>query len=238
MLVKNWMTEDIITVNKDDSLATAVNLFRRHDIHILPVVKGDTALGIISASDIKQETDLFSTLPTVRAPDKTVPERTVAEFMVTDVITIFFDHTVEETAEILIKNNISSAPVINHNQKLVGVITQTDLLRAIVTFTGASRRGILFAFIIDDRKGSINNLTDVINKHGARIASILTTDEATPKGYFRAYIRMFGIDRFKLRALTEELKKKASLVYMIDRLEIRKESTREQPVQPERINVL
>ena len=223
MLVKNWMTQDIATVRSDDSLSTAVNLLRLHDIHILPVVNHNTVLGIISASDINQESNIF-------LPLSSAPEKTVAEFMVRDFITVFFNHTVEETAEILMKNNISSVPVIDHDQKLVGIITRKDLLRAFVIVTGADRRGILFAFIINDQRGSIRNLTDTIHNNNARIASVFTTHENAPKGCLLVYIRMFGIDRFKLRILTEELKGKASMVYMIDRPEVRKEYTQKQTV--------
>ena len=238
MLVKNWMTEDIITIKTDESVATAVNLFRVHDLHILPVVHGDSVVGIISENDIRQETDIFSSSSTAQTLDKTVLEKAVSEFMVTDVNTVFFDHTIEETAGIFFKNNISSVPVIDHHHRLVGVISHTDLLRAIVTFTGAGRRGILFAFNVSDRKGAIQELIDSIHNYGGRIASIFTTEELAPKDHCRAYFRLYGIDRFKLRVLTQEMKKKASLIYMKDRHEIRKEYTQKQPAQSEGMNLL
>jgi acetoin utilization protein AcuB len=211
-------------------VATAVNLFRVHDLHILPVVHGDTVAGIISENDIRQETDIFSSSSTARTRDKTVLEKAVSEFMVTDVNTVFFDHTIEETAEIFFKNNISSVPVIDHHHRLVGVISHTDLFRAIVTFTGAGRRGILFAFNVSNRKGSLQELIDSIHNYGGRIASVFTTEELAPKDHCRAYFRLYGIDRFKLRILTEELKGKAPLVYMKDRHEIRTKYTQKQTV--------
>jgi acetoin utilization protein AcuB len=56
------------------------------------------------------------------------------------------------------------------------------------------------------------------------MASILTSYDMAPQGYRRMYIRMYGIDRFKLNKLKESLKEKATLLYMVDRREARRET--------------
>jgi acetoin utilization protein AcuB len=140
-----------------------------------------------------------------------------------DLITVPFDYTMEETAEILLENKISGVPVVDNKGKIVGMITETDLFRAMMSLTGLKSRGILFAFQLEDRSGSIKEVADIIREYGGRIASILSSYDRVQKGYRKAYIRMYGIDRLKLPQLKEELKEKKTLLYMVDLRENKRE---------------
>ncbi len=222
MLVTNWMTRNVITADKNASTETAQKLIEPHGIRLLPVVEKKMLCGIITSRDIykpanfkKRKSDL----------DDGGFNNKIAERMKKDVIAVPADYTVEETAELLIAKGIHGVPVINDKKEVIGIITKTDLLRAIVDLTGASRRGIQYAFEVEDRPGSIKELSDTIRSHGGRIASILTSCENVPDGYRKAYIRIYGIDRFRLRSLNEKLEEKATIVYMLDRLEIRKDKS-------------
>ena len=136
--------------------------------------------------------------------------------MTKDPITVPFDYTIEETAEILLENKISGVPVVDQEGKMVGTITQTDLFRALISLTGLSQRGIQFAFLLEDRPGSIKEVTDIIRNYGGRMASILSSYDRIEKGYRKAYIRMYGIDRSRLPELKKDLQGKAVLEYMVD----------------------
>lgn len=65
----------------------------------------------------------------------------VGEIMTKDPITVLYDYTVEETAEVLLTNKISGAPVVNHEGKIVGTITQSDLFHVLMSLTGLRKRG-------------------------------------------------------------------------------------------------
>ena len=77
---------------------------------------------------------------------------------------------------------------------------------------------------VEDRPGSIKEVTDIIREYGGRMASILTSYDMVPEGFRRVYIRMYGIDRFKIDRLKEALKEKARLLYMVDRREVTRET--------------
>jgi acetoin utilization protein AcuB len=223
MLVNSWMSTNVITADKSDSVEVAKNLLKQHGISLLPVVEKEMLCGVVSSGDLDRT--INSLAAEQEDPDlkDTVSHMTVGQVMTPNVITVSADYTVEETIELLIKNEIHGAPVINDKKEVLGVITQTDLLKAVVDLTGASRRGIQYAFVVEDRPGSIKELSDTIRSFGGRMASIMTSDEGVPYGYRRAYIRIYGIDRFRLSSLNEALKEKANLVYVVDHLEIRKE---------------
>jgi acetoin utilization protein AcuB len=222
MLVANWMTRNIITADKYDSVEVAKNLLKQHSFSLLPVMEKEVLCGIISGGDLYRETNSLAAQKDGPELKDTVSPKTVGQVMTPNVITVPPDFTVEETIELLIKNGIHGAPVINDNKDLIGVITKTDLLKAVVDLTGVSRRGIQYAFEVEDRPGSIKELSDTIRSHGGRIASIMTSCEGASDGYRKAYFRMYGIDRFRLNDLNEALKEIATLIYVVDHLEIRK----------------
>jgi len=89
--------------------------------------------------------------------------------------------------------------------------------------TGLKSSGIMFAFQLEDRPGSIKEVADIIREYGGSIASILSSYDRVKKGYRKAYIRMYGIDRLKLPQLKEELKEKTTLLYMVDLRENKRE---------------
>jgi acetoin utilization protein AcuB len=93
----------------------------------------------------------------------------------------------------------------------------------LIALTGVGKRGIQLAFQIQDRPGSIKELADPIRRHGGRIVSILTSYEKVPEGFRKVYIRMYGLDRSKLRGLKEELGRVATLLYLVDHRENRRE---------------
>ena len=107
---------------------------------------------------------------------------------------------------------------------IVGTITKNDLFRTLISLTGEERRGIQFGMEVKDRSGSIKEVTDTIREYGGRMASILTSYDMAPEGFRRVYIRMYGIDRFKVNKLKEALKEKATLLYMVDRRETTRET--------------
>ncbi len=140
----------------------------------------------------------------------------VKEIMSDRLITVPFDYTVEETADVLLNNKISGVPVVDHNGKIVGTITQSDLFRVIISLTGVGQKGIQFAFQLKNLPGSIKEVADIIREYNGRIVSILSSYERVPEGYHNVYIRMYCVDRLKLPQLIEALKAKATILYMVD----------------------
>jgi acetoin utilization protein AcuB len=113
--------------------------------------------------------------------------------------------------------------VVDNNGTVVGTITQTDIFKVLISLTGFGKRGIQFAFVLEDRPGSIKEVADIIRKYRGRMASILSSYEREPEGFRRVHIRAFDIDRTKLSELKKELKSSAKLLYVIDHRENKRE---------------
>lgn len=216
MLVKDWMSKPAITVDAGASVAKAVKLLKRHDINMLPVTAGGRLAGIIAIVDIQrasaaglnplQQDELLELLSQVQ----------VSSVMTSRPITVQPDHTVEEAAEILLIHRISGLPVVDGRDQLVGVITKSDILHLILTLAGKGRRGIQFALELENQPDRVKVITDLVLDFGGRISSLISTRERAGRGSQRLYLRIYDLDRPSLLRLTEVIKEKAELLYIIN----------------------
>ena len=223
MLVNNWMSKDVITVDVKDSMHDAMKHLKEHDIRMLPVMKKGKLVGIITDRDLKRASASDATTLEIHELLYLLTRVKVKDIMTRDVITVPPDFTVEETAQVLQKNRISGAPVVDADGQLVGTITQTDLFRVLISLTGVDKGGIQFGFQVEDRPGSIKGIADIIRSYGGRMVSILTSYDDVPEGYRKVYIRMRSIERSKLKNLIQALESKAGLLYMVDHTENNRE---------------
>jgi acetoin utilization protein AcuB len=223
MLVKNWMSKEVVTIDANESMQEAIKRLRENDIMMLPVMKKGKLVGVITDRDVKRASASDATTLEVHELLYLLSKIKVNDIMSKDPVTVPPDFTIEETAEILLRNKISGTPVVDDAGKVVGTITQTDIFKALVSLTGLSKRGISFGFLLEDRPGSIKELADIIREYGGRMASILSSSEWTPEGIRKVYIRMYHVDRSRLPELIVELKAQATLLYMVDHRENKRE---------------
>ena len=219
MLVKNWMSKKVITIDADDSMQDAMGLLKEHGIRRLPVMKKGKLVGIVTDRDLKKASASDATTLEIHELLYLLTAVKVKDIMTRDPITVPPDYTVEETAQVLLESKISGAPVVDDSGKVVGVITQSDLFRVLMSLTGIENGGIQFGLQVEDRAGSIREVADIVRQYGGRMVSILTSYDDVPAGYRNVYIRMHSIDRAKIEELNDALSQKASLLYRIDHRE-------------------
>jgi acetoin utilization protein AcuB len=223
MLVKNWMSKKVITIGENDSMQEAINLIKQHKINMLPVMKGEKLVGIVTDRDLKKASASDATTLDVHELMYLISKIKIKDIMSKKPVTIPPDFTIEETASILLDNNISGAPVLDHDNQLVGIITQADIFKVIISLTGIAKKGIHFGIRVKDLPGSIKEVADIIRNYGGRLASILTSYERVTQGHRNVYIRAYGVDRSRLKNLLSELKNKADLLYYVDHTENKRE---------------
>ena len=190
MLVKNWMHKTVITVDEDDSMHDAIKRLKEHDIRMLPVMKKNKLVGIITDRDLKRASASDATTLEMHELFYLISQIKVKEIMTKNPITVPYNFTVEEVAEVLWKHKISGVPVVDGQGNIVGTITQSDIFRLLIALTGVGKRGIQFAFRLEDRPGSIKEIADIIRTYNGRMTSILSSYERVPEGYRNVYIRM------------------------------------------------
>ncbi len=214
MLVKGWMTTDLITVEEDTSMMKASMIMKEKKIRCLPVVnkKGQLA-GIVSDRDLKDAAPSKATTLDVYELNYLLSSIKIKDLMTKNVVYVKPDETVEFAAILMLENKISSLPVINDKGALIGIITQTDIFKVMINIAGVYTGGIQFAFSLEDRPGSIKEAADVIRSHGGRIVSILSTRETAEEGRRDVYIRSSSLPEEKLKDLVRELEEKFVVLY-------------------------
>jgi len=219
MLVKDWMSKNVISIGPNDSMHDATMLLKEHSINMLPVIKNNKLVGVVADRDLKKASASDATTLEIHELLYLLMQVKIKDIMTKHPITVHQNFTAEETAEILLNNRISGVPVVNRRGNVVGIITQTDLFRLLISLTGIGVRGIQFAFLVKDQPGTIKQIADVIREYGGRMVSILTSYDKVFKGYRKVYIRMHSIERDKLGELRDALVNKAELIYLVDHRE-------------------
>jgi len=205
----------VISVDVNDSMQDAAKLIRGHKIKHLPVMENGKLVGIVTDRDLKRASASDVTTLEIHELLFLISEIKIGDIMTKDPITIPLDCTIDEAAQILLEHKLSGAPVVDDEGQVAGVITQTDIFRVLVLFTGVKKAGIQFAFQLEDRPGSIKEVSDIMRSYGCLVVSILSGQDVQT-GYRRVYIRVRDCDRKRLKELKEELKAKANVLYVMD----------------------
>jgi acetoin utilization protein AcuB len=126
MQVKDMMSPEPVTINPNRSVYEALLLMYQHDIRRLPVVEEGKLVGIISDRDIKQV--MGRPILARELEEKEELNVNVNQVMTHDVIMVEEEADLKEAVELMAENKISGLPVVDHDEKLVGVISSIDVL--------------------------------------------------------------------------------------------------------------
>jgi len=128
--VSKVMTKHVITVGLEDRVVHARRLIIDNNIARLPVVKEGEVVGIIAEMDIARAFAKLKKSISMKYQKHHVDELLVRDAMKSPAIVAEPDISIREAAEIMLKNNIGAIPLVKDN-KLVGIVTRTDLIKTL-----------------------------------------------------------------------------------------------------------
>lgn len=132
-MVSKIMSTDLVTVSYKDDLEKAEHLFKTHKIRHIPVVKGDELKGMISYTDLLRISFADAIGEDEMSIDSVVYNMfTIEQVMVKKVVSMPPTATIKEVAELLTQKNFHAIPIVDKN-KLVGIVTTTDLLKFLLS---------------------------------------------------------------------------------------------------------
>ncbi|WP_022666428.1 CBS and ACT domain-containing protein [Desulfospira joergensenii] len=216
MLIKDWMSKSVVTIDPKDSMNDAAKLFRTRVISMLPVINSGKITGVITDGDIKKAMPSDATTLDQYEIRSLMDSVEIGSIMSRPVITIDWDQTIDEAAGLMLGNGISGLPVVDHEEKLRGVITKSDIFRCFVSFTGVANKGQIFSFKLQDRPGTIKLLTDMVRGSGGRLCSIMTSYDDIEEGFRKVVFHTFDIDPEKFDSLVERFLQAGELNYVAD----------------------
>jgi len=129
LLVRDLMTKDVVTLDRNEKLTVADDIMKLGRIRHLPVVDEDGALtGIVSQRDLFHSGLLRALGYGSHARDQALGLLVLKEAMKTEVLTVTPDAPLAEAAQIMLKQKIGCLVVVE-GKKIVGILTESDFVK-------------------------------------------------------------------------------------------------------------
>lgn len=191
MKIKSMMVPDPITVTVKHTVEQAIELMKLNSIRHLPVVDGKKQLqGLLTLADLKQ-----ALVPSM------LGDFTLSDMMIKNPITVSPDSDVEIAAQLIYRHKIGGLPVVR-GRRLVGIITESDLLRAFIDMMGILSNSSRIDVITSAEPGSLNRAIQIIHDHGGDIINIGMTAQRTARRTY--YFRLTHCDTLPIRSALED----------------------------------
>jgi acetoin utilization protein AcuB len=141
MYVREYMKSPVITVTPNTLLDEALRTMEEHSIRHLPVVKNRKLVGLVSRKLLREAIPSSPTPLSIWGMQYHMARMKVSDVMMTNVITISPDNTVEEVTTLGTQRRIGTLPVVDEKGNLVGILTRTDLYQLLTHVLGFGQKG-------------------------------------------------------------------------------------------------
>jgi acetoin utilization protein AcuB len=191
LLVKDSMAHDLATLSPDETAATALAVCRERRIRHLPILREGRLVGIVSDRDLRSSTPALGDLDRAAALQKLQVE----DVMARDVVTADPEDPIEQAANTMRERKIGCLPVLE-GEELVGILTASDVMEALVYLVGAHEPGSRMEVAIPDRPGALAGAAGVFGMCGINIVSAAMGATRPPEeeGAPRERIVVFRVD--------------------------------------------
>jgi acetoin utilization protein AcuB len=151
--VADWMTPSVLAVESFDSIAVARRLMAKHRVNQLPVLDNDRLVGIVTDRDVRDAYPTSLIIHRAKAIDRFADKITVEEVMTHDVFVVRPETALATAVGLLRRHRIGALPVIR-DQKLVGIITRSDILDFVLSGGAQRPRGLAKSLLPAPKSGA------------------------------------------------------------------------------------
>jgi len=178
VLVKDVMQAHPVTATLETRLPQLVRLLQRRGFRHLPVLDGGKLVGIVSDRDVKQSMASAASMTEGRERDRLLDELTAGQIMARTVVTIGPTFGIEEAARLMATRKISALPV-TEGDRLMGIVTETDVLQLFVRAMGVLEPSSRVEVIVRDPAAGVGEIVRTVEETGSRICSVMTLELPT-----------------------------------------------------------
>lgn len=174
MLVKDRMTPHPITATPETTHKQAAELMREHKIHHLPIIdKQGKLVGIVVEEDLLAAQPSPATTLSIYEIHSLLSKLELKQIMHHPVWTTSLDCPLEEAARLMLREGIGCLPVMQ-DDKVIGIISDTDIFDALVNLSGGGVEGSRFTLQVPDKPGFLAQVTKAVAEAGGNIISATT----------------------------------------------------------------
>jgi CBS domain-containing protein len=131
--VKDWMTSPVITVPPNTPINAAHQLMQEKGVRRLVVADGTKLLGLVTKGDIREAKPSDATTLSIWELNYLLAQLTVDKVMTRKVLTVRPEDPISKAAQLMLENKVSGLPVVDHEERLVGILTESDIFRMLIT---------------------------------------------------------------------------------------------------------
>ena len=175
MFVSRSMTRQVITVDPESNLFEAQRLMAENKIRHLPVTdKNKGLIGIVTDRDIRSALPyrFFKEAYSQKEKEKLAALK-VKDIMTKDPISILPTFTIQDALLLIQNSNVGALPVVDDNNRLSGIISVRDLLRAFINVLGIGEPGTLLCVLVEEKIGQLKRIVDAITEENISFGSVL-----------------------------------------------------------------
>jgi len=136
--VSRIMTEAVVAIEVDRPASEVLDCFLQYPIHHLPVVRAGRLVGMLSSADVIK-LEFFMPRAAAQSARFLDSRVTIERLMRTPVISVTAATSVAEAAERMVGAGVHAVPVVDEDDRVLGLVTTTDVIRSLLH--GVPRRG-------------------------------------------------------------------------------------------------
>jgi acetoin utilization protein AcuB len=202
MLIKDCMTRHPVLVSPSTSAAEAQEIMAVNQIRHLPVVEsGKRLMGLVTRQRLALKPDALGSL-NVWEITRYLAGLTVQQLMVKqkELITITAERTIERAAAMMSEHGIGCLPVVEEGNVVIGIVTETDLLRSFQEMLGLPSEGVRVTVRMPDRHGEFVKLMQVLVAHNWGVMGIGAFPTRRAPGFYDAVVKIPDVTVDEVRA--------------------------------------
>jgi len=192
MKVGEWMERKLVTIDRKTTIQETISLMKKHSIRHLPVVEEGRLVGLVTEGDMRQV--FVASL---------IEELSIDDVMIKDPITVKVDTEIDDAARVIHYNKIGGLPVIDENQRLLGIITVADIMAAFIELMGVLKSSSRIDIVLGRNPEAFEDVSRIISSKGGKIISV----GMLPQSNGEESIHFFRLEKRRVGKIVDALEK-------------------------------
>ena len=173
MRVRDIMSTNVVVIDEKTSIHDARKIMQAHKIRRLPVIKKDKLIGLITERMLLEASPSRATSLSIHELHYLLANMTVSEIMVKNPYTVSPDMPIEDALQSGRERGYGAFPVVE-NDRLVGVVTESDIVRIMTRVLGAREKGARIDLTGPKEFGNMQKIMEILDRHKVVLLSMMT----------------------------------------------------------------
>ncbi|UCG67474.1 MAG: CBS domain-containing protein [Deltaproteobacteria bacterium] len=173
MRIRDFMSTNVVAVDKKTTLHDARKIMKAHKIRRLPVLKKNNLVGLITEHMLLEASPSPATALSIHELHYLLAKMTVEDIMVKNPYTVSPDMPAEEALQLGQEMGYGGFPVVEEG-RLVGIVTESDVVRLMTRVLGVREKGKRIDIKVSKEFGNMHGILKTLDEHKTVLLSMMT----------------------------------------------------------------